>query len=107
MTGLAFMGLLGKVETELKKATRIMEHRKDSLSISNSMHNSFRVSKSHDVTMNETLMLSYFEAVDKVEKLLAQKNRVIELLEEKLSLMKTNNGADVIRARYIDGRKME
>lgn len=107
MTGLAFLGLLGRVEIDLKKAKSKMERRKAAIEEINAMHNDLRVTETRDVTRNETRMLEYFEAVDEVARLLDKKNRVIDQIEEKLSLLQTPNGEEVIRGRYIEYKKME
>ena len=102
MTGLAFLGLLTNVEKKLRAAQNRMERYKSTLEYIHSLHSGTKVMESRDVAKQESRMLRYMEAVDNVADLTDQKNSIIDMIEEKLAMLQTINGEEIIRARYID-----
>ena len=61
-----------------------------------------KVSQTPDVTRNESMVIKYMEAVDRVTALIQEKNAIIDRVEEKLILMQTPNGPEMLRGVYIE-----
>ena len=97
MTGLAFLGQIAVVEKRLITAKKRVERYKADMDYVNRLSQIGKVSQTPDVTRNESMVIKYMEAVDRVTALIQEKNAIIDRVEEKLILMQTPNGPEMLR----------
>ena len=102
MTGLAFLGQIAVVEKRLITAKKRVERYKADMDYVNRLSQIGKVSQTPDVTRNESMVIKYMEAVDRVTALIQEKNAIIDRVEEKLILMQTPNGPEMLRGVYIE-----
>ena len=102
LTGLAFLGQIAVVEKRLITAKKRVERYKADMDYVNRLSQIGKVSQTPDVTRNESMVIKYMEAVDRVTALIQEKNAIIDRVEEKLILMQTPNGPEMLRGVYIE-----
>lgn len=106
MTGLAMLGYVAIADKKLRMAQGKMERYKNALDYVNALRRTVRVSETRDVTQHEKSMIRYVEAVDEVTRLTEEKNAIIDKIDEVLAQLETENGVEIIHARYIEYKKM-